>query len=463
VRGVRSGRSVKKAGRGGSTAGSLQSVRGTADGRTRVTARHAALLRRWPALLRLTAPVAPIRFRAPPPRFAVASVLGSSRAALSARYRTRNQRTCAWLVLEVSGLPPRPSRPEGPRRDRSPGISLPTAHASPGDPVVPGFPRPGIFRPRGLATPSTACSPPGRTTIRQSPRRPWDFSFRVLLLPAGGTPFGASPLLSFLRTARTGPGPKGPSRPVSVRARLQRLTPTGKGPDRQRAEARWSAQVLPSWSSPLQGFLLRRLGTGFPARSPSCPWIGSAPYVPLPAEASGVYASGASGWPLSRLPALLGFRTFRTRRVLGRPPDLAYGFTSAWNRLAGSRGLFGSGGDARPEFRVRSISVLRLNPTPDTDCFSTIARTPAVRDLVRSVHVSLEQDRCPLPDRLGISRLIHSLCTSAPAPGAEAPRLLHNPFFFDGWITAFTDSAPVSYTRAQALAKSRRRRDFARA
>ena len=44
---------------------------------------------------------------------------------------------------------------------------------------------------------SPVFAPPGLTTARQPPQRPWGSPCRALLLPNSGTPLGASPLLSF--------------------------------------------------------------------------------------------------------------------------------------------------------------------------------------------------------------------------------------------------------------------------
>jgi hypothetical protein len=82
------------------------------------------------------------------------------------------------------------------------GFRAPTAHSSKEDPVLPGVPPPSTFRPQGLITLPAASSPPSLATARRPPQRPWGSPFRVLHLPASGTPLGASPLLSFIQSAR---------------------------------------------------------------------------------------------------------------------------------------------------------------------------------------------------------------------------------------------------------------------
>jgi hypothetical protein len=74
---------------------------------------------------------------------------------------------------------------------------VPYDTSRPGRSGSPGAASPGTFRPQGLVTLSTAYSLPGLATARRPPQRPWGSPFRALLLPACGTPLGASPLLSF--------------------------------------------------------------------------------------------------------------------------------------------------------------------------------------------------------------------------------------------------------------------------
>jgi hypothetical protein len=139
------------------------------------------------------APVAIIRFLAPPSRLQPPWGLparGCSRA--SAR---GERQTCAWRASEVSG--PTAPFPARRRRNGSPGVSFPYDTCELGGSGSPGASTPGTFRPQGLITLSTACAPPSLVTARQPPQHPWDSPFRALLLPVSGTPLGASPLLSF--------------------------------------------------------------------------------------------------------------------------------------------------------------------------------------------------------------------------------------------------------------------------
>jgi hypothetical protein len=162
--------------------------------------------------------------------------------------------------------------------------------------LIPGVPRPGTFRPQGLTTLPAAYAPPYLTTARRPPQRSWGSPFRVLLLPASGTPLGASPLLSFP------PPPAHQGWP-----RLQRLTLAGKGPDSPPTMPK-TAEPCPRGIAPLQGFLLRHLWNQLPGPSPSCP-SGRQCSLRFHCRAGlqGIVCDG-SGWSLSRLPAFLGFR-----------------------------------------------------------------------------------------------------------------------------------------------------------
>jgi hypothetical protein len=147
------------------------------------------------------------------------------------------------------------------------GVWSPTTHSSLADPVTPGLPRPDTFRPQGLITLSTICSPPGLVLIRRTGQRSWGSPFRALLLPTGGTPLRATPLLSFHRPRFRGNGCdfRGFSGQEGERKPLPQATTT--------------AEPCPPGFLPLQGLLLRRLGTGFPVRAPLTFPTGSAPYV----------------------------------------------------------------------------------------------------------------------------------------------------------------------------------------
>jgi len=189
------------------------------------------------------------------------------------------------------------------RENGTPGVWSPTTPASSADPVRPGVPRPGTFRLQGLTTLLTACSPPSLATVRRPPQRPWGLPFRALLLPAGGAPLGASPLLSFPRSARRPAG-------RDSRGCLQ----PGRGTTRRRPKAP-TAEPCPPGCSPLQGILLRRGGTGFPAPAPPALRPEVLPTVYFRTGLQGLH--GESGWSLSRLPAFLGFCTFPIAVRLG--------------------------------------------------------------------------------------------------------------------------------------------------
>jgi hypothetical protein len=138
----------------------------------------------------------------------------------------------------------------------------------------PGIPAPGTFRPQGLVTLPAASSPPCLTTARRPPQRPWGSPFRALLLPASGTPLGASPLLSFS------------SPPEGEWPRLQRLALTGKGPDSPPPEGR-DGRTLPSWDSAPPRLPPPPPSDRLPGPVPSCSSAGDSPYVPRPDRAPG--------------------------------------------------------------------------------------------------------------------------------------------------------------------------------
>jgi hypothetical protein len=124
--------------------------------------------------------------------------------------------------------------------------------------LLPGVPCPGTFRPQGLTTLSAVYSPPCLATARQPPQRPWGSPFRALLLPTGGAPLGASPLLSFP-----------PAGPKAGRPRLQRLSPAGEGA-RRAAEA--TAEPCPPGFRPFKAFPSDAFVAGFPAPSHLMPF-----------------------------------------------------------------------------------------------------------------------------------------------------------------------------------------------
>jgi hypothetical protein len=202
----------------------------------------------------------------------VSTTVGFSlRPALRRTEARRSALSCAWPAFEASD---RKSPLRARRREAGThGFSSPTTHTGLASPVTPGVPPPGTFRPQGLSTLSTACSSPCPAAARRPQRRPWGSPFRVLLLPASATPFGASPLLSF------------PGMTEAMPARLQRFIPAREG---ERAPARRRPhKPYPPGCSPLQGFRLRHRGRGFPRRAPRVAGPRELPTVPLPDAASG--------------------------------------------------------------------------------------------------------------------------------------------------------------------------------
>jgi len=177
-----------------------------------VTGRRPGQLRRLPSLEGLPLPVALRWFHAPPSRFRPPwglSGSGSRRA-----FARRSAPSCAWPALGVSCS----VNSSAARRRRTTLCGfLPLRHLPATRIRYPRDLIPGTFRPQGLTTLSATCSPCCLATARRPPQRPWGSPFRALLPPAGGTPLGAAPLMSFLR------------RTVILRPRLQRTTPAGEG------------------------------------------------------------------------------------------------------------------------------------------------------------------------------------------------------------------------------------------
>jgi hypothetical protein len=219
------------------------------------------------------------------------------------------------------------------------GVCSPTTHSSLADPVLPGLPRPGTFRPQGLITLSTICSPPGLVLIRRTGQRSWGFPFRVLLLPTGGTPLGAAPLLSFHRPAFAGmvatpevsPVGKGNENRRRKRRRPPNLTLLGLGLSRAFS---FVALGPASRSEPLLPFRLEVLPTFLlPGEVPgdceqrkrlvflktACP--PEVLHLPVPARVCGLHIALAYGFASARRPlrAACAVPEFcaRTPRCLG--------------------------------------------------------------------------------------------------------------------------------------------------
>jgi hypothetical protein len=110
-----------------------------------------------------------------------------------------------------------------------------------------------------------------------------------------------------------------PRRPQAGRAAATPEVCSGREGAPRSPRERGDSETLPSWGSPLQGFLLRHLGSA----SRSTPLLPFRPET-LPTVYSRTGLQGfecdASGWSPSRLPALLGFCTFPVHALLEPPP-----------------------------------------------------------------------------------------------------------------------------------------------
>jgi hypothetical protein len=248
--------------------------------------------------------------------FAVATALGTSRRGSSPRAEARiERRSCPWLASGVTGLRIPSPHAEG---TSSPRISPPTTQAGLASPDHPGRPAPA---PSALRV----WLPSRRLTPHRAWRRPVDRRSVHGVLPSG--PCSSPPAVPRPRPRLAGGGP--PRRPRAGRPRLQRLTPTGKGNVGLRPKA-GAAEPCPPGNSPLQGVLLRRLWTGFPARSPSRP---SGRKCSLRFH----FRAGPQGFGVRRK-RLVSLETAgphgvlhlsESTRLLGRPTLRAYGFASA--------------------------------------------------------------------------------------------------------------------------------------
>lgn len=244
------------------------------------TARHratAALLGVSTALLQLPPRVAASWFTAPPARFR--PPWGSPREATPHAFA----RGCAGRALgppsgvsdPVSPLPAR--RPE----DDSPGVCAPTARSDAEDPVHPGIPAPGTFRPQGLITLPADSSPPRLATARRPPQRPWGSPFRVLLLTASGTSLEASPLLSFFQSARR--------RVVAT----PEVGSGGKGARLAAARRRRRPNLALLGLCPSKAFSSDHLRTGFPILFPLVLLLGMLPTDHAQPGLQGMFSGGS--------------------------------------------------------------------------------------------------------------------------------------------------------------------------
>jgi hypothetical protein len=236
---------------------------------------------------------------------------------------------CTFALLQRSIARP-PHRPAGPKADpsddaSSPGLSCRTTRAGTADPRIAEPPGPAACRVRGLGTPCAASTtvPPDafrrRSVLRLLPSRR---SPRVDRTPSRRS------LPSWRCSRRFASSPRG----TCGRGRLQGFDPGANscGPsDPEGPEA-----SMPSWDSPFRALSPsgREPCFGRRASPPSrVGWCDVQSHLRL-----GELRREGVGWPLSGLPALLGFITLRpSRRRSGRRAGWAYGFASRLARVAG--------------------------------------------------------------------------------------------------------------------------------
>jgi hypothetical protein len=160
-----------------------------------------------------------------------------------------------------------------------------------------GLHAPGTFRPQGLSTLPAVCSPRGLA-------RPVDRAARMGFALQGLAPPGQRyPSRGLASLVLSPPGPK------AGRPRLQRIAPAGKGSGPPRPEGR-DVRTLPSWDSAPPRRSHPPPSDRLPGPSPSYPFGRKCSLRSTSGRGSRGFACGGSGWPLSRLPAFLGFCTF---------------------------------------------------------------------------------------------------------------------------------------------------------
>ncbi len=236
-----------------------------------------ALLGIGTALFQLPSRVAASWFTAPPARFR--PPWGSSREATPHAFA----RGCAGRALGPPSGVSDPVIPLPTRRSResSPGVPSPTARSDAEDPVHPGIPAPGTFRPQGLATLPAASSPPRLATARRPPQRPWGSPFRALLPPASGTSLEASPLLSFFQSARR--------RVVAT----PEVGSGGKGARLAAARRRRRPNLALLGFCPSKAFSSDHLRTGFPILFPLGLLLGMLPTDHAQPGLQGLFSGGS--------------------------------------------------------------------------------------------------------------------------------------------------------------------------
>jgi hypothetical protein len=288
---------VPESGRGPSVPPEPFGFRGRAAARCR-TARRTPLALTWAP----SAPPAGSAYSVRRSLFAVSTALRDSRRRASPRAEARFEcRSCPWLASGVSGL-------------RIPSPSVAKGTGSPGFRPLRHKPARRIRLTRGFHAPAPSALrvwlPSRRFSPRQAWRRPVDRRSVHGVLPSGPCASRSAVPLSRPRlSCRFSARGRSPDRP-----RLQRLAPTGKG-NVGFCPKTGAVEPCPLGCSPLQGILLHRLWTGFPARSPSRP-SGRKCSLRFHFRAGPQgFECGESGWSLSRLPALMGFCTFPNPRA----------------------------------------------------------------------------------------------------------------------------------------------------
>jgi hypothetical protein len=172
-------------------------------------------------------------------------------------------------------VPQAPLRPASGPKDSSPGVCFPTTRANTAGPVYPGIPLPGTFRPQGLITLPTACSPPRLVTAR----RPHSAHGIHPSRPCSSRP--AVPLSGSRLSCRFPAPPASGPRGRDSRGLLR----SGRGPS------------VPARARRLRD--LAFLGFAPPGLSPAPPRIGFPIHAPLALPAGnapyGIFPDGASG------------------------------------------------------------------------------------------------------------------------------------------------------------------------
>jgi len=257
---------------------------------------------------------------------------------------------CAFTLLQRSIAAP-PHRPADPRARSSddapsPELSRPTTHDGAADPCSAGLPAPrraasGVWYPhRGVH------HRPSRRLA--APERPWASPFKAFSSRRSG-PLSESPaLVAFPASIRLAPQGSVRTRlPSGPRSRRELVLPFRIPKDPAR---RCLPGLLPSRAFAPPGSLLALDAREIPSHA-----LGG--FDVTTRRRHRVSKHGRLGWPLSGLPALVGFLTFRpSRHRKGRLGERAHGFASRSALVAR-----GAGRSLLP----RSPTRPRLAPQPD--------------------------------------------------------------------------------------------------